>query len=323
MIHAYAIEPDVAVSWCDRSSLRFVRDKFGLGTPRMFLELQKFPKWKKAAYYKAEELYKNKKLSDLEKTRLGLIFDLIGERRVRRKGETNLIGDRRVYKEIYDGNIPWLVNAEAEYNRHPFAAIIAMTNPRKPEAVITESELRLSEDPRWDKPTAVTSSRNAKALAKAVSAMLENCSELVLVDPHFGPENDRHRKLLKELAAVAMRGRDSTLRVTLHCADKSTLEFFQEKAAAMAKYLPAEITLYFKRWSDKNSDERFHNRYILTDIGGVIFGTGLDAGPGTETEDINLMSKDQYIERWQQFTGQDNPLDLVDEPAPFSIIGRG
>ena len=302
MIHAYAIEPEVAVAWCDRTAFRFVCDKFGLGTPRMLLELPKFSKWKRAAFQAAA----TQDLSELDRTRLAEIFKLLGERRVRRDGS------------VYNGDISWLENAEAEYGRHPFAAIIAMANPRNHEAVISETDLGNPGDVRWNKPMATTPSRDARALAEAVSAMLENCSELHLVDPHFGPENRRHRVVLEKLLTAAMSGRDSTLRVILHCSNKSTLEFFQESTARMESRLPDGITLYFKRWNERDGGEKFHNRYILTDLGGVTFGIGLDAGEDTQTEDVNLMSAEQYRLRWEQFAGQDDRLDLIDEPAPIS-----
>jgi len=302
MIHAYAIEPDVVVAWCGRTAFRFVCDKFGLGTPCVLLEFPKFSKWKKAVYQTAE----TRDLSELDRTRLTEIFKLLGERRVRRDGS------------VYNGDISWLENAEAEYGRHPFAAIIAMANPRNHEAVILERVLGASENSRWDKPFAITPTRDAKALAEAVSAMLENCSELHLVDPHFGPENRRHRVVLEELLTAAMSKRDSALRVILHCSNKSTLEFFQESTARMGSYLPDGITIYFKRWNERDGGEKFHNRYILTDLGGVTFGIGLDAGEDTQTEDINLMSAKQYRLRWEQFAGQGDRLDLIDEPAPIS-----
>ena len=36
--------------------------------------------------------------------------------------------------------------------------------------------------------------------------------------------------------------------------------------------------LTVRRWKDKPNGDRFHNRYILRDMGGVMFGAGLDEG---------------------------------------------
>jgi len=125
MIHAYAIEPDVAVAWSDKSEFRLIFDKFGLGTPRVLLELPKFTKWKRAVY----DIANRKGLSGEDEIRLAEIFRIIGEQRVRRSSL------------VYDGNIPWLENAETEYDRRLYAAIIAMTNPHNHEAVIIQKNL--------------------------------------------------------------------------------------------------------------------------------------------------------------------------------------
>ena len=61
--------------------------------------------------------------------------------------------------------------------------------------------------------------------------------------------------------------------------------------------------------------------YFRTDLGGVTFGIGLDAGEDSQTEDINLMSAEQYRLRWEQFAGHGDRLDLIDEPAPILAGG--
>ena len=84
----------------------------------------------------------------------------------------------------------------------------------------------------------------------------------------------------------------------------------------MARRLPPGMILKFKRWSE-NGGEKFHNRYLLTDHGGVTFGIGLDENEGNadQTEDINLMDRNQYLLRWAQYTNGSGQLSLVDEPV--------
>jgi len=298
MIHAYAIEPQVVVGWSEPRSYRFVWDKFGIGTPRVLLE---FPvaRWEDEVMTAAA----GEGLSELRWKRLDELLLILRRGKVRRTGQA------------YDDTAPWLENAEAEHDRHPFAAIVAMTNPRRHSAVIAEADLGRPNDPRWAMATAATPSREPGALASAVAAMLDNCTELHIVDPHFGPENRRHRVVLEALLQVVASSAGTSLKVTVHCSCKSTLSFFEGSAARMAQRLPKGVTVFFKRWAERDSGERFHNRYLLTDIGGVTFGVGLDEGDETQTEDINLMDKDQHERRWKQFAGVSPPYDLIDEPT--------
>jgi len=134
-----------------------------------------------------------------------------------------------------------------------------------------------------------------------------------------------HSITIQNFKGIGPRVKTDLKLVTLlfgpNSAGKNTiLDFFQESAARMESRLPDGITLYFKRWNERDGGEKFHSRYILTDLGGVTFGIGLDAGEDTQTEDVNLMSAEQYRLRWEQFAGQDDRLDLIDEPAP--IFGR-
>nr|MEC4583581.1 hypothetical protein [Candidatus Parabeggiatoa sp.] len=52
-----------------------------------------------------------------------------------------------------------------------------------------------------------------------------------------------------------------------------------------------------------------HNRYILTDIGGVLFGTGLDDdndGESTSTDDVTLLDESAYKQHWKKYGQRTN-----------------
>ena len=52
-----------------------------------------------------------------------------------------------------------------------------------------------------------------------------------------------------------------------------------------------------RRLSEKPRGEKLHNRYILTDLGGVFFGIGLDDGDEGATDDVTLLDRDPYVVR--------------------------
>lgn len=306
MIYAYAIEPACVVAWCDRRAFRLVFGQFGLGTPRVLLEFPKLSKWKRLVHDAAIL----GGLSELDKARLTELLKLLGTRPVRRVGMD------------YDGQTPWLDNAEREHTRHPFAAIIALENPRGHPAVLLESAVGDENHPLWHRPRAATPQRTPAEIGAALRAMIENCGELHLIDPHFGPENVRHRRVLEHLLGiVASRRSGRPNRICVHCSGEKgvTLSFFEQQCSEqIAHRTPAGITVQFKRWVRKDNGEKFHNRYLLTDLGGVVLGVGLDAGSASETDDVNLMDATQFELRWDQFNGA-GAFELADEPAP--IVG--
>jgi hypothetical protein len=298
LIHAFAVEPKLVATWGRREAFRFIHDKFGLGTPRVLLELPTFNKWKKAVYNAANDLV----LSQEEMKRIEELFRLFAEHKCRRADS------------VYDGLIAWLQNAEREYDRKAFSGILATENPRAHPAVLPGDHIGPG-TARWDCPLGTTPSRTPEGLATSLSALLVNCRQLHLVDPHFGPENIRHRKVLEALMDVLANDGVSPDVIRVHCSAKSELAFFEQKATLMASRLPDGISIEFLRWKQRDGGERLHNRYVLTDLGGVSLGGGLDEGDLGQTDDLLLLPRAQYESRWSQYVLNNGAFERVDAPA--------
>ena len=87
----------------------------------------------------------------------------------------------------------------------------------------------------------------------------------------------------------------------------------------MAQHVPSEIS---EAWELIAGGDRLHNRYVLTDLGGVSLGVGFDAGGAGETDDLLLLlllPQEQYVRRWAQYAKEDGSFDLGDTPA--AIVG--
>jgi len=298
VIHAFALQPELVATWGKRSEYRFIHDKFGIGTPRAMLELPSFTKWKRAVHQAANDL----ELSEQDLLRLAELFRIFAEHKCRRADA------------VYDGVVSWLENGEREYDRKPFAGILATQNPRGHAAVLLGNDLDPT-DARWAQSAGATAQRTPEGIAAALTAMLLNCRVIHLVDPHFGPENARHRRVLEALMDVLATNGVRPELVRVHCLSKSTLGFFEGEAAKMASRLPPGITVEFRRWNQRAGGDRLHNRYVLTDLGGVSLGVGLDAGGAGETDDLLLLPQEQYVRRWAQYAEEDGSFDLGDTPA--------
>ena len=75
-----------------------------------------------------------------------------------------------------------------------------------------------------------------------------------------------------------------------------------------------------RRLNEKLGGEKLHNRYILTDLGGVTFGIGLDDGNEGETDDLNLMDRVNYELRWSQYVGNP-PAGFEQDGLPVEVMG--
>lgn len=297
MIHAFALEPQLVATWGRREEFRFIQDKFGLGTARILFEIPSFTNWKRAVYKAAKDL----NLSAEEMKRIEELFRIFSEHKCRRNDSA------------YDGLVAWLENVEQEYERKRFAGIIASANPRNHEGVLVMDQLSAS-TPQWRCDTGASPERTPEAIAAALSAMLLNCKQIHLVDPYFGPENARHRKILEALLNTLSEGGVLPEKICVHCTVKSELLFFEKAAAKMADRIPKGMRIEFVRWGQRSSGEKLHNRYVLTDIGGVSLGVGLDEGAQGETDDLLLLPRAQYEKRWAQYAGENNTFEEKDRP---------
>lgn len=290
MIHAFAVEPELAATWGKREEFRYIVDKFGLGTPRVLLELPKFNAWRKAVFDAATRL----DLSQQDQSRLTELIQRLGEHKHRRTDTA------------YNGLRPWLDNAEAEHARAAFAGILATQNPRNCSAVHVGAHLDQTTT-AWEVPTGATVLRTAAAITDVLAPMLTNCHAVHLIDPHFGPENPRHQRVLTAIAA-----RTTAPAVVVHCASAAAASFFQQAADKLR--MRRGISVEYVRWREK-SGQRFHNRYVLTELGGVQFGDGLDDDNGkgaNQKDDVHLLSPSQYQRLWGAYVDSDGTFELID-----------
>jgi hypothetical protein len=98
-----------AATWGRREEFRFIHDKFGLGTPRVLLELPRFIDWKNNVYVAASEL----DLSPKDWKRLEEIFRIFAEHRCRRTSS------------VYNDVLGWLENAEQEHAQREFGGRVS------------------------------------------------------------------------------------------------------------------------------------------------------------------------------------------------------
>jgi hypothetical protein len=304
MIYEYGIEPALAVAWAkNQSEFEYYYEKFGLGRSKIMSEFPKFKNWRKQFKQAAAGA------QDFELQRITALFNLFVERRVIREGFT------------YNGTISWLENAEAENDRCPFKAILSTGNPRKHKSVLSQASIKSSN--LWKTEEQDYCPRMSENMAQLVLPILSNCSRLYLIDPHFGPENPRHRRPIEDfLKCMANNrfGKPLPDCIEIHTSDKAAFEFFkdtcQEKLPAL---IPSGYRVKLKRWIARPGGEKFHQRFILSDIGGVEVDPGLDDGKKGENFKVMLLKRKMFEKHWQDFIAAP-AFDLAE--APLEIFGK-
>jgi hypothetical protein len=104
----------------------------------------------------------------------------------------------------WDDNQSWLINAETEHYRRLFHAILAKFNPRELDFILEGDSLDETH-PLWNVPTSQTVPRIAEEMAACIAPLLRVSQEILFIDPHFGPENARHRRSLEAFLVAVVK----------------------------------------------------------------------------------------------------------------------
>lgn len=284
MIKEFALEPGVLATW---ESFRYYIEKFGVSQGRV---ISRFPKdWKRLVYEAAQKVLKGtKQLAQLE-VRLKAIGDDILLNSGRPGG---------------DATKTWLERAIAENARQPFAGIIASSNPGLLPYVLLHGELD-DQDARFRVPTQLEVQRTAVGLVGCAELILRHTRTVKWVDYKIDPSAARWNRPLREaIRFISASGQEVTLEVHREWdvgseTQKANLvrQFREGVEAYRGQRIRFELHL--------RPEKVMHDRFILTDRGGILIGQGLDDnedGGNAPTANVILLESGIFRSRWEQFS---------------------
>ncbi len=298
MIHEYALEPELVATWGNRHEFRYFIENFGLGQPRI---VSRYPKpWKRLVW----EAFRSD--DEFEKTRMTELLVRLSERMVHRRNY------------VWESQRTWLENAHNEHARFPFHAVLARANSTNHPSTLVAEELGAA-TPLWAAPRGVTIARSAVEMAAAVVDMLRIADIVIFVDPYFRPGRIENRRPLEAFLSAVLNARplDMPTRIEVHTSldeDRSgTRAYFEDQCRRnLPRCVPDGMRLILSRLRERPGGQRLHNRYILTDVGGLIFGGGLDEGAAGEIDDVTLMDRPQYELRWSQHATEPMAFEVTE-----------
>ena len=296
MIYEFALEPNILheAASTPRDSRSFI-DYFSLGAPAV---ISNFPSFKWLRRYVLQG--QSTDAGDLERARLDEIVSFIGEQ-VRVKRPSN-----------YDGCKSWRENTAQENQRVAFDHILTSEVDAELDSLtlskIFEGELNY--------PSQLLVRRTAAEMASAVSSMLRISSRLVFIDPYFDDRSRKWNPFLAFLdAAMNKRVSDNLDILVVYGADKdrsAAPDFLANKLAKSGIKLPDCCSVSFRSIREIPDGEKLHNRYVLSDVGGMSFGIGLDEEDESHQDDVFLLDDQKYRLRWSQYVEMEG-FELVGE----------
>lgn len=301
MIYEYGVDPNCL---CDFQRLRFIADSVGVPKGRLVSD---YPgSWRRTVLQMIAGRL------PAERTRLEIQFQRI---------KANLISSNG---RAFDGlKGDWLSNAEMAHASKPFRAIVSAMNPRANPSVLTVDDIDDTTE-LWKTSQNYPIPRKATDMAAAVDLLLQVSYDVVFVDPHFDPAALRFRRPFERFLLGCAQTRNSKtprVRLITHTsyATKAGDAYEGNCQQYLAPLIPKNLTCELVRIREKAApSEVIHNRFVLTDRGGVKFGIGLDDDDdwGGQTDDVDLLSQDTFDTRWRQYA----LMQAFDEVVPVVAI---
>ncbi|RKG84395.1 hypothetical protein D7W82_22500 [Corallococcus sp. CA049B] len=319
MIYEYALDPELVATWHDpRAAFPFVSN-MGLGHFRV---MSAFPasNWERLVLDAALAQCSTEAQRQAVCTKMSAMLQKLKEGRASRDG-------------VVEG--AWIGAAQAEHQAFPFGGIIVRTASTPHAALVVADQLGSWPNPAWS-PTAPPVARNAAALADALRPLLGVATEIRFVDPYFVPSDPTFWNPLAQFLTEAIRRRTPGVALEVHvraCNGDRLRQMQQlhptgglrtvtdvarfdakECIARVGQLLGHRTSFRFLVWSE-NGKEKLHNRYLLTNLGSVAVQSGLDEGPprSTHTDDLTVLSRDQHLKRWSQYSTPPTAFKLVYE----------
>ncbi|RYH71167.1 MAG: hypothetical protein EON54_00290 [Alcaligenaceae bacterium] len=279
MFKEFAVEPD-AITGSYRD-FAYVVEKFGVPEGRW---ISRFPKtWKALVYESAKaKLGGTKELTKIEE-------------RLRRIGDQILLASGRFPT---DNKALWIESAVAEHKLRPFDAIVATLGRDDPNVValadLDGDHPCLAPNRQW------TVARTAQHMAACCMPLLVSSRHIKLVDPHFDLTALRFRRPLAEFLAGLRPGATVDLFRGDNLPPAFAIQQFGERLTGIHPK-GVRVRLFLRPQAP------MHNRFVLTERGGLTFLTGLDdanGGPKTHDEVI-VLEGENWDSQWLLYSGDD------------------
>jgi len=230
----------------------------------------------------------------------------------------------------WNGERPWKSQAFEVHATEPFDCILLDGPDTHPSAI--DARLGLLGVACWETSRQLEVPRVATNLAQTARPILSRARTVIVVDANFNPSGQlRQSRWLRPLQALASNlATDGRLsRFEVHALDHRMENrrweagmFTANCRANLAAALPAGVSLDAMLWRERNGGPQFHERLIVTDVGGVSVDPGIDDGPTGEYYKIRLISRVEVPDYLARFVPATAPYDLIEQERVTGTASR-
>ena len=306
MLYEYAVEPKaIGASW---DSFKYLIEKFGFDRGRL---ISRFPKkW-------GHEVIETARQSGISEVKFKSLVDKLDNAKKRA-----LIPSGRHYDPVTGD---WLDNAIEQHTLDPFHAIIASENRGDKNFILIAEDI-VEETPLMKTRTDWGVERTGEALAEAMSPLLKFSNKILFLDPYLDIREPRYKETLKASLAIVAAHHSSNFQCEIHfCTHDSrpSTEFIIGNATDwLSGVLPESLSILLFCWEVKADGDIFHDRYLVTDRGGMGLGAGLSSESAHQKVHLYLLEPETCREKLVAFERDSTVYELVEPILEISSDGE-
>lgn len=172
----------------------------------------------------------------------------------------------------YNGTNTWIDNALVFHNQYQFDGIITTSNPGNCNFICIADDFD-KDGELFNNTSLKRVERKPVLMAQAAKQLLLNAREIHFVDRNFQSLTPTYRKpFLQFVKLIESRDGSIPLNKIIYHTGNDVITGFQNLIAILKRELSKNFTFELARWPHMG----MHNRFILTDIGGMTWGEGLN-----------------------------------------------
>jgi hypothetical protein len=285
MLFEYAVEP--AAMGADWATFRYLFEKFGVEQGRIVSRLPS--KWEKKVIQAAKE-------AGVPDIRMASIVERLRSTKMK-------VFD---FGRSYAPEKTWMENALQEHTQTPFCAIIYHGSEKPCAQSITSDECS-DENILFKTPISRNVPRTANDIAEALIVLARSSREIEIVDPFFDlrPEKGNYLAPMTSLFSKLFACQSTTKVIRVHFRSHTSRppdHMLARDARRLTNgMIPPGYSLELFEWSQVPGGEDFHDRFFLTDVGGIMIGAGLSATGPNETAAFTLLNESHVRELRARF----------------------
>ena len=273
MLSEYAVDP--AAIGADWNTFKDLIDRFGADKGRLISRMPK--RWERKVIQAAKD-------SGVPHVRMKSIVERLH------------VAKYKVvhFNRAYDHEAVWIDNALREHEERSFRAIIYNDVANVCTEALSPDDCS-DDHPLFSAPISQDVARTPDDIAGALVLLAAVAQEIDIVDPYFDPRPGKGdyigplKSLLTMLSSLAATPK--VIRVHFGSHDsRPPSELLARDAPAQTKgLLPRGYCLELYEWSEVPGGEDLHDRFFLTEVGGLMIGAGLSAEGPAETATFTLL----------------------------------